>query len=303
MIIIKNCVVCNKELSDTGFVVKDKLVSGKEFFLQKCYDCAILHTSPVPEASELNNYYKSNDYISHSEKPKGLFDKLYFFIRRRMINKKIKFVKKYAKRKENILDFGCGTGFFLEKCQVEGMNSFGFEPDINAAEIAKQKIKTKVFNELEQLEQFKTGPFDIITLWHALEHIYELDNTMKTINDILREDGLLAIAVPDYESHDAAFYKNNWAAYDAPRHLYHFNKNAIKKLGEKYNLRLIGKKPLIFDSFFVSLLSEKNSKSFFSVARAAFVGLVSNIFGLLKIKPYSSQVYFLIKNGQLDKPL
>ncbi len=295
MIRIEKCTICKEELKDIGLKVKDRLVSGEEFVLYSCMQCGLIHTSPIPDKNELSKYYKSEGYISHTEKPKNAFEQTYFFIRNKMIRKKIGFIKKYVKKTPSILDFGCGTGSFLAKCVEKGWIGYGFEPEKAARETARKITKAPVKENLDQLNKYKSNPFDVISLWHVIEHVYELDETMSCFNEVLKDGGLLVIAVPDHESYDACFYREKWAGYDTPRHLYHFNENAIKALGIKYGFKLIGKKPLIFDSFFVSLLSENEKKNVLKHLRAAIVGLISNIYGLLKIKPYSSQVYFLKK--------
>jgi len=290
-----NCVVCNKKLTDTGLRAIDSLVSGEEFSLIKCDSCHLIHTSPVPLENESSRYYQSEEYISHTEKPKSAFEKLYFFVRKAMINKKINFIKRNVEKQISILDYGCGTGDFLKKCIKTGWQGFGFEPDEKAREIAKGNSKTQVFDNLKQIEKLASNPLDVITLWHVIEHVYELDKAMKVFVDILNKNGFLVLAAPNYESYDACFYKIKWGGYDVPRHLYHFNEKAIIELGKKYGFELIQKKPLIFDSFFVSMLSENNGKSFTSFMKAIIIGGISNIKAMLGFRPYSSQVYFLKK--------
>ncbi len=295
MIIINTCIICKEELSVVYLKVRDDLVSGKTFTLFKCNKCEVLHTKPVPEEDQMQNFYQSPGYISHTVKPATFFEKAYFFIRKRMIKRKIRYIEDHFGGKPKILDYGCGTGEFLKKCIEKGWKGFGFEPGENARKIAQDKTKINIMINRDQLNEFSERPFDVITLWHVIEHVADPDKAMICINDILKKNGLLVLAVPNYDSYDAKHYKESWAGYDVPRHLYHFNERSMKILGEKYGFQLINKKPLIFDSFFVSLLSEQNSNLLIKIIKAAIVGFISNLNGLLKRKPYSSQAYFFRK--------
>lgn len=289
------CAICTEELSDTGLKVNDNLVSGEQFLILSCRHCGLLQTYPRPMEDKMGDYYRSSGYISHSESPETLFRKLYFFIRKITINRKIKYLGRYSAGGSKILDYGCGTGEFLAKCIEKGFGGQGLEPDEKARAAAQKLINRKILNSNQQLAKLEYGTFDIITLWHVLEHIYDLDMTMDLFGNLLKNNGTLVLAVPNYESYDAGLYGETWAGYDVPRHLYHFNEKSIRALADKYGFFLLRKKPLLFDSFFVSLLSEKQKKSSLSLLKATVTGFISNFHGMTGLNPYSSQIYFLRK--------
>jgi len=293
----KKCIFCEKDLSIYKDKIEDFLVSNETFSLKICESCGVLYTSPFPAKNKINEYYKSDQYLSHSEKPKSPFEKLYFLIRNFNIKLKYRIIKKYKKKIEYLLDYGCGTGEFLSFCANKKMICVGYEPEENARKIANKKSSKflSMLNDKNIIKENYYKKFDVVTLWHVLEHIYELEEIMALIKNALNQNGILFIALPNYESYDAKFYGNRWAGYDVPRHLYHFNYSAVKNLAKNNNLKIIKIKPLIFDSFFVSLLSEKNLKNPFYLIRGFFIGFISNLAGFLKIKPYSSQIYIIKK--------
>jgi len=292
---ISNCVICQNELKGSDFKVKDYLVSEESFSLLECYDCGLVHTSPVPPEKSLGDYYKSSEYFSHTDKPKSLLQKIYFFVRKIMINKKIKFINNYCQNGEKILDYGCGTGEFLAKCVKNGLKAKGLEPDDDARKIAENLLKIKIAHGFDELEESEKGIFNVITLWHVIEHVYDLNNTMEQLKNLLSNKGTLVLAVPNRDSYDAKFYKSEWGGFDVPRHLYHFNTKAINSLAKIHGFCVIKRRPLIFDSFFVSLLSEKQKYFPLRVLNAIIIGSLSNIRAFLGLNPYSSQVYFLQK--------
>nr|WP_297308777.1 class I SAM-dependent methyltransferase [uncultured Flavobacterium sp.] len=268
--------------------VKDHSVSKENFDLYLDPKFDLLKTNPFPEFNQLGKYYESEDYISHTDASRNLFEKVYQLVKKKTLNDKINWIKTNHSSVQNILDIGCGTGDFLFRAKQEGWNVFGFEPN----EKAKAISKSKYINLIEGLDSFEKHTFDVITMWHVLEHVPDLDKQIKQIKSLLKPNGLLIIAVPNYKSYDANFYKSYWAAYDVPRHLWHFSKLAIKKIFKNYDMELIHIKPMYFDSFYVSLLSEKYKTGKMNPIRAFYVGLISNLKGKSS-KEYSSQVYFL----------
>lgn len=267
------------------FNVKDYLVSGEEFSLVFDPEKEMLQTHPQPKIQELSKYYESNEYISHTDSKKGLVSFLYQIIKRRALQSKVSLISSLNRGEKNLLDIGAGTGDFLKEAKENNWNVFGVEPNKNARDLALKKgIELK-----ENIDDYKGQTFDVITLWHVLEHLPNLDEATQNIEKLLKPNGVLIIAVPNYNSFDAAYYKNHWAAFDAPRHLWHFSRNSMKKIFSK-NIQLQKVKPMKYDSFYVSLLSEKNKTGKQNLLKAFFIGLRSNI-SAIKTKEYSSLIY------------
>ena len=265
--------------------VKDYLVTNEEFTLIYDSEKEMLLTNPQPEENQLSKYYESDDYISHTDNKKGIVSFLYQSVKKRALQHKLNLITSLKKDANNILDIGAGTGDFLKHIKSENRSIFGIEPNKKARALASKKG----INLEESIADFKGKTFDVITMWHVLEHVPNLDETIQKIEALLNSNGVLIIALPNYNSFDAAYYKNYWAAFDAPRHLWHFSRNAMKKIFSN-NLMLLKTKPMIFDSFYVSLLSEKNKTGKQNLIKAFLIGLQSNL-SALKTKEYSSLVY------------
>ncbi|WP_227009112.1 class I SAM-dependent methyltransferase [Christiangramia fulva] len=268
-------------------IYTDFLVSNEEFRLE-LWKNGILKTIPVPE--NLGEYYKSEDYISHTDRKVTVQEKIYQLIKRYMLNQKAAWIEKEVK-KGKLLDYGCGTGDFVQHMNSRGWNSFGVEPDHDARQLAKGK-SANIFSSVEEVRQEK---FSVITLWHVLEHVPDYSKLLQELIQKLDKNGILVIAVPNHESFDAKYYQNFWAAWDVPRHLWHFSRRGVKEeIISQFPLKLVKEKPLIFDSFYVSLLSEKYKGNGTSFLNAIKIGLQSN----LKAKTtgeYSSLAYFFQK--------
>jgi len=269
--------------------IKDYLVSGEEFEL--VYDSArdMLITSPIPDTESLPKYYKSDAYISHSDANKSIIDKIYQVVKKYSIAKKVTLISKENNGVGKLLDIGAGTGDFLAKAKSKGWETCGVEVNKEARDLAKAKGVDLVdkFNELEN------ECFDVITLWHVLEHLPNLNETIVKLNQLLNKNGTLIIAVPNFKSYDSKYYKTYWAAYDVPRHIWHFSKQAISILF-KDNFNISKTLPMIFDSFYVSLLSEKHKTGKSNFIKAMFIGFRSNI-SAWTTKEYSSRIYILKK--------
>ena len=274
--------------------VKDHSVSGEEFILIQNPEYGFLETSPQPSTDKLPEFYKSEDYISHTDSKRNLFEKIYHLVRRISLNKKLKLINSFASEDKDLLDVGCGTGDFLQTAKQNDWIVSGIEPNDQAREIANKKTNNSIF-ETEQLSKFKSNSFDVITLWHVLEHLPNLEDYIHIFKKLLKPNGTLIIAVPNYKSYDAKYYKQFWAAYDVPRHLWHFNKESISKLVSKQSMEVRKVKPMLFDAFYVSLLSEKYKSGKMNPIKGIWVGLLSNI-KALSTKEASSLIY-IIKNS------
>ena len=275
--------------------VKDHLVSGKEFKLVYNSEFDFLETIPQPSMEKLPDYYNSEDYISHTNLKRNLFEKTYHLVKKISLKRKLELINSFTSKEKNLLDVGCGTGDFLQIAKQNNWNVSGIEPNKQARSIANNKTDNSVF-EVEQLLNFKENTFNVITLWHVLEHLPNLDKQISILKKILKPNGTLIIAVPNYKSYDAKYYKEHWAAFDVPRHLWHFSKASISKLVSKESMRVVKVKPMFFDAFYVSLLSEKYKSGKMNLIKGFWVGLISNL-KALESKEASSLIY-IIKNRE-----
>lgn len=249
----------------------------------------MLITTPIPH--NLENYYQSESYISHSDKSKTVIDRIYLLVKNYSLEKKIKIINGLVDKEGNLLDIGAGTGDFLLKAKQYNWQIEGIEPN----QLARNNAKQKGIILKERMDDISKNTYDIITLWHVLEHLPNLQEQITHINQLIKHQGFLIIAVPNYKSYDAKFYKNYWAAYDVPRHLWHFSKKSILKLFTPLGYTLLETKPMLFDSFYVSLLSEKYKNGKTKYIPAIMRGLLSNI-KALHTKEYSSHIYILKKD-------
>ena len=244
----------------------------------------------VFETSEsLPKYYQSDDYISHTDSKRNLFEKVYHLVRSISLKSKLKLINTHSAEAKTLLDFGCGTGDFLQVAQNNNWEVFGIEPNEEARHIANKKSNNAVF-DTDQLLKFDKHSFDVITLWHVLEHLPNLEEQISKFKKLLKPDGTLIIAVPNHKSYDAKHYKQFWAAYDVPRHLWHFNKTSVFKLMEKHNMQVKKIKPMWFDAYYVSLLSEKYKSGKMNPVKSICIGLLSNL-KAMRSKEASSLIY------------
>lgn len=275
--------------------VKDYSVSGEEFQLISNLKFGYLETTPQPPLEKLSGYYESDDYISHTNFKRNLFEKAYHTVRNISLKQKLKLINSFNSEEKKLLDIGCGTGAFLKTALDNGWQISGIEPNKKARTIANETCDGFIYNT-DKLESYKDQSFDVISLWHVLEHLPNLEKQVSILKKLLKPNGTLVIAVPNYKSYDAIHYKNFWAAFDVPRHLWHFSKASISKLFLKENMKVEKTLPMFFDAFYVCFLSEKYKRSFIKLLPALFIGLYSNI-KAKRSGEYSSLIY-LIKNSK-----
>lgn len=297
MIHYSHCPICGSDNILSQLVAKDYTVSQKEFSIWQCNTCTAKFTQDVPAENEIAAYYTSDKYISHSDTKKGLVNTLYHLVRKRTLSAKRKLLIRHTgMKKGSVLDIGCGTGAFLHTVQQAGWTVTGLEPDATARRKAEALYQLQV-GVPQKLFELKPGTFHAITLWHVLEHVHELHAYLKTITTLIAPGGKIFIAVPNYTSYDAAVYKQCWAAYDVPRHLYHFSPLSMQQLVATYGLQFSAIKPMWFDSFYVSMLSEKYRTGKSNIFRACWNGLLSNIKALQNKNRCSSIIYILEKKN------
>lgn len=271
-------------------ICKDHTVSAEKFELLFNSENEMLVTSPKPDLKILPDYYRSEAYISHTDSKKSLTDKMYQRVKKYMLIKKLRWIEKKVSEKGRLLDIGAGTGEFLFEARKRGWKVNGIEPDEKARKLAFEKgIKLA-----DNSSHFKSEKFDVICLWHVFEHVYDLKTQIIELEQLLKKDGLLIIAVPNFQSYDAQYYKEFWAAYDVPRHLSHFSQNSFKHLFAGTSFEHTHSKPLIFDSYYVSLLSEKYKTGRNNFLKAGYIGCKSNLKAKFSSE-YSSIVYFFRK--------
>lgn len=277
--------------NSTYLRLKDHSVSKEEFQLIYNEEFDMLETFPQPKGDKLSEYYESENYISHTDTKRNLLELVYHKVRSISLKRKLKLINSFQPESKILLDIGCGTGDFLQTALKDNWKITGIEPDDSARKISNSKTNNAVFDTSE-LEKLKPHSFDVITLWHVLEHLTDLEKQISLLQSLLKPNGTLVIAVPNFKSYDAVYYKNFWAAYDVPRHLWHFSKQSISKLFKSEGLDLIQVLPMKFDAYYVCLLSEKYKSGFMNPAKAFWLGWQSNL-KAKRSKEYSSHIYVL----------
>lgn len=265
---------------------KDYFLTKEEFSLELDTHYDMLVTKPQPK--NLDKYYQTSNYISHTDQSTNFFEKIYSIAKKYTLHKKTKLINQFSNNGKTLLDIGCGTGEFLVTAKKEHWTIFGVEPNKQA----REKAVSKKLNVVENLENLGQQKFNVISLWHVMEHLPDLKNQIKKITNLLAEEGTLIIAVPNFKSNDAIHYKEYWAAYDTPRHLWHFSQNAISELFKEQNFKIIQTLPMKFDSYYVSLLSEKYKNGKQNYFKAIYQGWLSN-YKANRTSEYSSLTYVL----------
>lgn len=288
---IEKCPICDYTEFTNDIISEDFLLTHENFAIKSCKNCHFKFTNPRPVEEKLADYYQSEEYISHANKGTNIINVAYKIVRSYTINKKVDLINKLT-NKGTVLDIGCGTGEFLHACKNDGWQIEGVEPSIVAKEKAEAKTGNKIFSELFDIP--KSNKFNIISMWHVLEHLPLLNETMNYCKQILDKKGRMVIALPNNNSYDAQYYQDKWAAYDLPRHLYHFTPESFKKLIKKHGLILKDIKPMPFDAFYVSMLSEKYKNGKSNYLNSFRVGLKSNYLAR-KNKNFSSLIYIVKK--------
>lgn len=287
------CPVCGSTAIQPVATVKDYSVSGESFPLWACSNCGVRFTQQPPDAASIGPYYKTEAYVSHTETRKGVVNRLYHLVRNYTLRAKRKLVGRASGRHTGaLLDIGAGTGAFAGVMQAAGWQVTALEPDATARENAL-KVHGVQLQPAEQLFALPVASFDVITLWHVLEHVHDLHGYTERFRQLLRPGGTLIIAVPNYTSYDAQHYGAGWAAYDVPRHLWHFSPGSMQQLAAMHGFSISSMQPMWFDSFYVSMLSEQYRKGKAGLIRAFWYGLASNVQAMANTARCSSVIYVM----------
>ncbi len=291
---MEKCLVCGKEQFEKIVDSKDYCVSQEDFTVSKCVSCTFGFTKNAPDADHIGRYYEHDDYVSHTDTKEGLFFSIYHSVRNYMLGQKLSYLKNHTTVKK-LFDIGSGTGYFVHHSKQNGVEVTGFEPDADARKQALKNFNIELESSLETVLS-RREKFDAISMWHVLEHVHDLNGYFEHFRTLLQDDGVLAIAVPNYTSYDAGYYKKYWAAYDLPKHLWHFSPESMKVLAKKHNFEHQKSYAMPFDPFYIALLSEGHKKSgFIGKLRAVFIGTISFIKGLFNSEKASSVVYIFKK--------
>lgn len=294
------CPWCESERTQIHLWLKDEFLTKEEFQIYECLRCGLLFTEPRPSKDKIGEYYKSQEYYSHQENKKGFIPKLYESIKLINIKHKYKIATKGVKVGK-MLDIGCGVGDFLHRAEQNGWDCTGVEPSEEAKTIAQKRIKAKIIPG-NDLEKIPNETYDVITMWHVLEHVDDIKWQVAQLQRLIKKEGRIIIAVPNYKSYDAKFYKDKWAAYDVPRHLNHFNKETIVKIFKTNGLKLVASDKLVWDAYYISYMSEQYRHHSMPLIKGAYRGCLSNL-KARKSNEWSSKIYVFIKQKEENQKI
>lgn len=291
----KNCPLCNGSDIGKRFACKDFFATGEVFDVYECHGCGFVFTQNIPDEKEIGRYYESQSYISHSNTKKGLFNKAYHLVRAIMLQRKVNLMENLTLLKNGkILDYGAGTGYFARAMEKRGWDVTAIEKSPKARELSKREFGFEMHAE-DYLEKIADKEFDIVTLWHVMEHIQDLDGFWDELYRIIDDTGIAVIALPNCKSHDAKRYRENWAAYDVPRHLWHFTPMTVMRWGEKHGFILERRITMPFDGFYISMLSERYKGSSLAGIKGLWTGFMGWLATGTRREASSSIIYVFRK--------
>lgn len=295
---IDKCPLCGKSAFHKEMTCKDHYATGETFDVYKCESCGFLFTQGIPMEAEIGRYYESPDYISHSDTHRGLMNRVYHWVRRYMLASKARLIKHNSGlSRGRLLDIGTGTGYFPHFMKEKGWRVTAIEKSPQARTFAQTHFGLEV-DAPEKLATYEDASFDVITLWHVMEHLEHLNETWETLSRILQDRGILVIAVPNPSSFDARKYGAMWAAWDVPRHLWHFTPSAMQQFGAKHGFVLAERHPMPFDAFYVSMLTEKYKQSRSPFFKGLLIGFEAWMATLTR-KEQSSAMIYVFRKKQL----
>lgn len=288
-----NCPLCADGKPDRFLEAVDFFLTKEKFILARCPACGLILTQDPPGEENIGRYYESEEYVSHDDSGTGLSHLIYRRVRSLMLKRKRKIVNKLTGlTKGSVLDIGSGTGHFLSEMNRSGWDTKGIEPNRKARDFSVTKLGLDVLPP-EELKEFPDSVFDCVTLWHVLEHFHDPFGYVSEIRRLLKPKGICIIALPNSSSFDAEHYGNFWAAWDVPRHLWHYNPHTFRLFAEKSGFKVTALKRLPFDVFYISILSEKHRGSGFSLMKGIIKGLYFSLLAMFRKEKGSSLIYIL----------
>lgn len=292
------CPVCGANAHSTAITAKDLTVSQLDFQIERCHACDAHFTTPRPSPENIGEFYRSTKYISHTDQDKSILARVYRAVRKHAISQKLKLIHR-THSTGRLFDLGCGTGAFIKQAAHRGFQVTGVEPSAEARKHAAATTEAQIYAALSDVP--KETRFDVVTMWHVLEHMYAPAETLKTLHKHMAENGLLVIAVPNRDSWDASHYGRAWAAWDVPRHLTHFSGQDVLRILERTGFRILGTRPMWFDAPYVAILSERarGRGPVTSVLLGTMTGAISNLIALVTARPTSSTIFLAQKKDRV----
>jgi 2-polyprenyl-3-methyl-5-hydroxy-6-metoxy-1,4-benzoquinol methylase len=285
------CPWCKSENARSYIKLQDYFLTNDAFEVMECQSCHLLFTTPRPTPDKIDAYYQSEKYYSHQENKNGFIPHIYEAVKTVNLKNKLRMAT-HGIENGKILDIGCGVGDFLFKAKQSGWKVTGIEPSPNASKIASHKLQSQILLP-SQISSLEDESFNLITMWHVLEHVDDLNAQIKELHRLLKPNGRLVLALPNFMSYDADYYKDKWAAWDVPRHLNHFCRSSMDSVfSSSWKKENVEK--LLWDSYYISFLSEQYEGHSLALLRGVFRGFVSN-WKAKKTGEYSSLVYFYRK--------
>ena len=286
----KNCPWCDSDKTQIHLWVKDLFLTQEAFEIHECLKCGLLFTEPRPKPDEIGKYYQSDEYYSHKENKKGFIPRIYESVKKVNLKRKVSMATA-GLQVGKMLEIGCGVGDFIQEMEEKGWDCTGIEPSKDAKTIAEKRVNARLYDP-EEISTLPDESFDLITMWHVLEHVDDLKDEIQQLQKLLKKGGRLVLALPNFKSHDAQYYKEYWAAYDVPRHLNHFCRETIHKIFTKNGFVLKKTDKLIWDAYYISYMSEKYENHKLPLMKGLFRGWISNC-KARKSGEWSSLVYVL----------
>lgn len=294
------CPICGASGQTPYANCTDFMVSKESYYLLRCPSCGVVYTLDPPSENELRRYDKLSLKLKLGDAPKSLMEKLYYHVRARMLRKKAKIIETYAYRTSgSLLNYGAKTGYFSHRMERRGWKVTSLERYHEERLFSLEMFHHRMM-DMSELDKLHAGTFDVITMWHVFEHMHHPHELLDRFYELLRPGGVLVMACPNIRSTDAMYYGPYWAAYDVPRHLWHFDPVSLAQLLHRHGFTLMHHERMPFDSFYISILSEKHMRHKMAFLRGMWEGLRSWRISITHRGKSSSLIYVFRKRQETE---